>query len=84
MHQMRRIGNRHQGNAGAIKRTSALGGTGFGLLLTGLIVAFPVFLMVMLTTRLGQEFADFGCSRSHGNSEKRAGREGGKGWGWGR
>jgi hypothetical protein len=60
MHQMGRIGNRHQGNARAIKRTSPLGGTGFRLLLTGLVMALAVFLVIMLTTRLGQEFTGFG------------------------
>ena len=41
--RLRRIGNRHQGNARAIKCTSPLGGTGLRLLLTGLVMARTVF-----------------------------------------
>ena len=65
MDQMSHIGDRHQGNAGPVKRASSLGGTGLGLLLTGFVFAF--FFVVVLTPRLGEEFVDFARGNFHGD-----------------
>lgn len=75
MYQVSHIGNRHQGNAGSIKGTSPLGGTRLGLLLAHLIMTFAIFLVIMLTTRLGQKLAHFGFGGRHRSEGMNEGME---------
>jgi hypothetical protein len=44
-----------------------LGSTGFRLLLAGFVLALAIFLVVVLTARLGQEFIDFASGQFHGD-----------------
>ena len=76
MDQMRHIGDRDKGNTGPIKGTSSLSGTGLSLLLTSFVFALTLFLVVMFTTGLGQEFVDFARGHFHGDL-------GGRGAVWG-
>ena len=69
MDQVSDIGNGHQGNASPIKSTSSLGCTGLSLLLTGFVLALALFLMIVLTARLSEEFVNFARGHFHGDKE---------------
>jgi hypothetical protein len=49
------------------KAQPPLSGTGLGLLLTGFVFTLAFFFVIMLATRLGQEFANFARGHFHGD-----------------
>ena len=71
MDQMGYVSNWHKRNTGSIKGASTLSKAGLSLLLTGFVLTFAVFFVVVLTAGLGQEFVDFAWRHFHGDEEVR-------------